>query len=82
MAHEPGKFRGNTAMRHRVTVRKRNVTDRQTDRLSDGGHFSISHPGPSVESQLSIFVTFHADRKCQSCFSYSFRDITCVHLYS
>ena len=32
MVHVPAKYRENTAMRFRVTVRKLNVTDRQTDR--------------------------------------------------
>ena len=36
MVHTPAKFRENTAMRFRVTVRKINVTDRQTDRQTDG----------------------------------------------
>ena len=31
MVHVPAKFRENTSMRFRVTVRKLNVTDRQTD---------------------------------------------------
>ena len=36
MMHVPAKFRENTSMRFRVTVRKLNVTDRQTDRWMDG----------------------------------------------
>ena len=42
MVHVPAKFRENTAMRFLVTVRKLNVTDRQTD-----GRCNISRPGPS-----------------------------------
>ena len=41
MVHVPAKFRENTSMRFLVTVRKLNVTDRQTDgqtdRQKDGG---------------------------------------------
>ena len=48
MVHVPAKFRENTAMRVRVTVRKLNVTDRQTDR----GCFNISHPGPSAGQEI------------------------------
>ena len=36
MVHVPAKFRENTSMRFRVTVRKLNVTD--------GGRCNISHP--------------------------------------
>ena len=36
MVHVPAKFRENTSMRFRVTVRKLNVTDGQTDRQTDG----------------------------------------------
>ena len=35
MVHVPAKFRENTSMRFWVTVRKLNVTDRQTDRQTD-----------------------------------------------
>ena len=38
MVHVPAKIRENTAMHFRVTVRKLNVTDRQTD----GGRFNSS----------------------------------------
>ena len=37
-------FRENTAMRFLVTVRKLNVTDRRTDRQTDGGCCNISRP--------------------------------------
>ena len=40
MAHIPAKFRENTSMRCRVTVRKLNVTDGQTD----GWRCNISRP--------------------------------------
>ena len=40
MVHVAAKFRENTSMRFRVTVQKLNVTDRQTD----GGRCTISHP--------------------------------------
>ena len=43
MVHIPAKFRENTSMRFRVTVRKLNVTDGQTDGLT-GGHCNISRP--------------------------------------
>ena len=36
MVHIPAKFRENTSMLFWVTVRKLNVTDRQTDRQTDG----------------------------------------------
>ena len=36
MVHVPAKFREYTSMRFRVTVRKLNVTDRQTHRQTDG----------------------------------------------
>ena len=36
MVHVPAKFRENTSMRFRVTVRKLNVTDKQTDGQTDG----------------------------------------------
>ena len=39
MVHVPAKFRENTAMRFRVTVRKLNVTDGRTDRKMGGGEF-------------------------------------------
>ena len=44
MVHIPAKFRENTSMRFRVTVRKLNVTDRWTDRRTDGGRCNISRP--------------------------------------
>ena len=48
MVHIAAKFRENTSMRFRVTVRKLNVTDgwtdRQTDGRTDGGHCNISRP--------------------------------------
>ena len=37
MVHIPARFRENTAMRFRVTVRQLNMTDRQMDRWTDGG---------------------------------------------
>ena len=36
MVHVPAKFLENISMRFRVTVRKLNVTGRQTDRQTDG----------------------------------------------
>ena len=36
MVHITAKFRENTAMRFRVTLRKQNVTDRQTDGQTGG----------------------------------------------
>ena len=36
MVHVPAKFRENTSMRFRITVRKLNVTDRQMDGRTDG----------------------------------------------
>ena len=36
MVHIPAKFQENTSMRFWATVRKLNVTDRQTDRQTDG----------------------------------------------
>ena len=36
MVHIPAKFQENTSMRFWVTVRKLNVTDRRTDRQTDG----------------------------------------------
>ena len=47
MVHIPAKFRENTSMRFRVTVRKLNVTDEQTDGRTDGrtgGRCNISRP--------------------------------------
>ena len=44
MVHVPAKLRENTPMRFGVTVRKLNVTDRQTDRRTDRGHCNISYP--------------------------------------
>ena len=37
MVHVPAKFRENTLMRFRVTVRKLNVTDGSMDVRTDGG---------------------------------------------
>ena len=37
MVYVPAQFRENTSMRFLVTVRKLNVTDRQTDRRTDEG---------------------------------------------
>ena len=50
MVHIPAKFRENTAMRFRVTVRKLNMTDRQSDGRADRqmegrGRCNISRPG-------------------------------------
>ena len=42
-----------------VTVRKRNVSDRQTDRKTDGGHFNISHPG--------TYLRATADKNSSNC---------------
>ena len=54
MVHVPAKFRENTSMRFRVTVRKLNATDRQkdrqTDRWTDGG-VAIS-PGPTARREI------------------------------
>ena len=56
MVHIPAKFLGNTALRLRVAVRKRNVTDRQTDRQTegrmDGVRCSISRPGHSGQREI------------------------------
>ena len=50
MVHILAMFRENTSMRFRVTVRKLNVTDRQTDR----GRCNISRPGPSARRWREI----------------------------
>ena len=47
MVHIPAKFRKNTSMPFRVTVRKQNMTD--------GGHCNISHPGPSARREIIFF---------------------------
>ena len=60
MVHVPAKFRENTSMRFLVTVRKLNVTDRQTDGRTDGqtdgrtdgGRCNISRPGPSEPREI------------------------------
>ena len=44
MVHVPAKFRENTSMRFRVTVRKLNMTDRRTDGRTDGGRCNIFRP--------------------------------------
>ena len=55
MVHVPAKLRDNT-MLFRVTVRKLNVTDRQTDKQTDGGHCNISHPGPSARREIKSMI--------------------------
>ena len=52
MVHVPAKF---TVMPRRVTVRKRNVTDGQTDGWTDWrtGRFNISRPGPSTWREIT-----------------------------
>ena len=57
MVHVPAKFRENTSMHFRVTVRKLNVTDGQTDGQTDGrtdwGRCNISRPGPSARWEIN-----------------------------
>ena len=48
MVHISAKFQENTSVRFRVTVRKLNVTDRQTD----GGRCNMSCPGPLVRQEI------------------------------
>ena len=57
MVHVPAKFRENTSMRFWVTVQKLNVTDRRTDRQTDGGRCNISRPGPSAPREIIREVT-------------------------
>ena len=60
MVHVPAKFQKNTSMRFWVTVRKLNVTDRQTDRRTDrrtdrqtdGGRCNISFYFFNVENSI------------------------------
>ena len=56
MVHVAAKFWENISMRFRVTVQKLNVTDRQTDRQTDGrgggGRSYISRPGPSAPREI------------------------------
>ena len=63
MVHVPAKFRENTSMRFWVTVRKLNVTDRQTDRRTDrrtdGGRCNISRPGPSAPREITRQLISH-----------------------
>ena len=49
LVHVPAKFRENTSMRFRVTVRKLNVTDRRTD---GRGHCYISRPRPPAPREI------------------------------
>ena len=46
-------------MRFRVTVRKLNVMDRQTDRRMDGGHCNIARSGPSASWQITRELNNH-----------------------
>ena len=59
MVHIPARFRENTSMRVRVTIRKLNVMDRQmdgrTDRRMDGGHCNISRPGRSARNKKFLW---------------------------
>ena len=55
MVQVPGKFWRNTAMRLRVTVRKRNMTGRHTDGQTDRWEaFQFSRPGPSAQREIQI----------------------------
>ena len=69
MVHAPAKFRENTAMRFRVTVRKLNVTDRQTDGQTDGGHCNISCPGPSAQWEIikECAMVCYDSGRCSKC---------------
>ena len=58
MVHIPAKFRQNTSMRFRVTVRKLNMTDGQTDRQRDVGPCNISRPRPSARREITTRATF------------------------
>ena len=62
MVHVPAKFRENTSRHFWVTVRKLNVTDRQTDRRTDRGRCNISRPGPSAPREIiknrSLWVAY------------------------
>ena len=53
LVHVPAKFRENTAMRFRVTVRKLNVTDRQTDGGGGGGGLQYL-PSPGLRRRREI----------------------------
>ena len=61
LVHVPAKFRENTAMRFWVTVRKLNVTDRQTDGQTDRrtGRCNISRPGPPAPREIIIEAALH-----------------------
>ena len=63
LVHVPAKFRENTSMPFWVTVRKLNVTDRQTDRRTDrqtdGRRCNISSPGPSAPREIKIIRIIH-----------------------
>ena len=60
LVHVSAKFRENKSMHFWVTVRKLNVTGRQTDRRTDrqtdgqtdGGRCNISRPGPSAPREI------------------------------
>ena len=79
MVHILAKFRENTSMRFSVTVRKLNVTDKQTDRRTDRwtdrqtdrGRCNISRPGPSAPREIKIgiliFYMFQHLRGWYSC---------------
>ena len=55
----PAKFRENTEMRFWVTVRKLNVTDRQTDRRTDRQMGSV--PGPSARREIIKAYQIHVE---------------------
>ena len=59
MVHVPAKFSENISMRFWVTVRKLNVTDRQTDGKTDrrtGGCCCISRPRPPAPREIKILL--------------------------
>ena len=56
MVHVPGRFRENTAVRLRVTVRKRNVTDRQTDGVFQ--YLPSRAIGAAGDNILSVFYGY------------------------
>ena len=74
MVHVPAKFPENTAMPFWVTVRKLNVTDRQTERGGEGG-FNISCLGPSARWEIKNFDKHIKDISAK-CLNYQ------IHIYT
>ena len=63
MVHVPAKFRENTSMRFRVTVRKLNVTDRQTERRTGALQYFPSRAFGAVGDNYIHVTSFYGPNK-------------------